>query len=558
MTSSIAHLKRRLEGLDGKPYGAYKQLAGERVAIDDVTTLVIDRIQSDPYAPPSLAHLELDRAALELGDLRDPIARIAAADFLARSFRDAIRGERALGIGHIGQEVLERTHCVIEKKTIIVRFTVHLPAAGRRIKGRAAAATLSRGLVDAIAQAFTRLDYDGLDAHIILHRDREAIRKRLQGLGLIAFVGDGAILPRCAGNSDLPLEDAIPFRSPDNLRIALDVPSGETITGMAVPEGVTVIVGGGYHGKSTLLRALEAGVYAHIPGDGREWVITRPDAVSIRAEDGRAVTDTDISDLIADLPSGTDTRRFTTTNASGSTSQAANLIEALDSGATTLLIDEDTSATNFMIRDSRMRELIAPDREPITPFVDKVRSLHDDNGVSTVLVAGGSGAFFSVADRVLALDSYQVTDVTAKAHAIAAKTPEPEPANPSWHPRSPRLLQTRDESLISDKATTSRGGKTRDNKKKPASAKGRTTIRYGRNTIDLGPANQIVDPGQTTHIAHALDAVHLDGDRDVVEEVRRVAALPLEEIAPYRGHPGLYARAREHEILAAINRFRFL
>ena len=318
---------------------------------------------------------------------------------------------------------------------------------------------------------------------------------------------------------------------------------------MGVPEGVTVIVGGGYHGKSTLLRAIERAVYPHIGGDGREWVITRPDAVTIRAEDGRAVTGVDISPFITNLPSGTDTRCFSTTNASGSTSQAANLVEAIEAGASTLLIDEDTSATNFMIRDERMRALIPAAQEPITPFVDRVRPLYGELGTSTILVAGGSGAFFEVADHVIAINRYVPVDVTERAHEIAAALSPTEATEVFTGMRAGRPGAV----SLPPSGTG-----------KPAKARSRTRIQYGRDDIDLAAVPQLVDAAQTQAIAHVLDRIGdlLDDRAGIPERIdellHRIDEEGLDWLSPHRGHPGHLARPRRHEILAAINRHRGL
>ena len=407
-----AALGRVLARIDGRGYASYKQLAGQwRLG---ALRLAVDHVQVDPYAPPSRMRLIVDAATAGLpADLiDDAVGRTGAADFLTRGFaRVAHRlvpepvgtgGSGLVSIGRPGQEVLERTGVVIAADRVEARIDVGLPASGRRIRGHRAAELLT-DVLPRIADAsllHANLDRGALREHVTLLRDQERLRSLLPERGLVAFIADGAILPRRAGDCDLPLtgDAVVPFVSPRSLRVAFDLPSGRRVTGMGVPEGVSVIVGGGYHGKSTLLRAIERGVYPHIAGDGREWVITRPDAVTVRAEDGRAVTGVDISPFIAGLPSGADTRSFSTTNASGSTSQAANLVEAVGAGASTLLIDEDTSATNFMIRDERMRALIPADQEPITPFIDRVRPLFTELGVSTILVAGGSGAFFDVAD----------------------------------------------------------------------------------------------------------------------------------------------------------------
>ena len=335
-------LRRTVSSLDGKSYGAYKSLKGSYDMGN--FTLSIDRIQSDPYAPPSLMRIILDRktAGIPPELLDDAQGQLAMSDFLMREFHATTR-ESSISIGWPAQAILERTNIRISERTIEARITVQLPAGGRRIHGHAAARMLTEDLPDAVDQAllYRNLDGDAATAQVTLLRDQEALRGQLADLGLVAFVGNGAILPRQAGNSDLPLEQgATPFTSPKSLEVSITLPSGRTVTGMGIPEGIVVIIGGGYHGKSTLLHAIEQGVYPHIAGDGREWVITRADATTIRAEDGRPVTGVDISPFINNLPSGADTRSFMTANASGSTSQAANLMEAVAAGASTLLIDE--------------------------------------------------------------------------------------------------------------------------------------------------------------------------------------------------------------------------
>lgn len=377
-------LQDTLHRIDGQGYGTYREIRGTHQFED--FRLAIDKVQVDPYAPPSLMRVVLEPDVVDLPSelIDDAAGRTAASDFLTRRFADALRHESGsaesgkggdsgkggeVSIGTPGQQVLQRTSVLIAADRVEARIAVGLPASGRRIRGRQAARILTDQLPQIVDAALKHknLETAALAEHVRLYRDQQSLREQLAPAGLVGFVGDGAILPRRSGDSDAPLKQgAVPFTSPDSLRVSFDLPSGGSVTGMGVPEGVTVIVGGGYHGKSTLLRALERGVYSHVAGDGREWVITREDTSTIRAEDGRAVTGVDISAFISGLPSGADTRSFSSENASGSTSQAANLVEALEAGSTALLIDEDTSATNFMIRDERMRRLIADEREPIT------------------------------------------------------------------------------------------------------------------------------------------------------------------------------------------------
>lgn len=559
------NLQQILTAIDGRGYASYKQLTGRHRL--GRFSLTVDKVQVDPFAPPSLMQISLSRedAGLPADLLDDRLGRIAASDFLTRAFAEAVAAEAAAGsgsaasitIGRPGQQVLERTSVVITEDLITARLSVALPAAGRRALGAKAARLLTE-ILPRVAEAsllHTSLDHDALRSHVTLLRDQEDLRTQLTAAKLVCFAADGSVLPRQAGDSDLPLGvDAVEFHSPESLRYSFTLPSGRQVTGMGVPEGVTVIVGGGYHGKSTLLRAIERGVYPHIAGDGREWVITRDSAASIRAEDGRSAAGVDISPFISGLPSGADTRSFSSTNASGSTSQATNLVEAVEAGACALLIDEDTSATNFMIRDDRMRRLVPAEREPITPFVDRVRPLFTERGVSTVLVAGGSGAFFEVADQVIALQDYRLREVTAEAHRIAADhQTQTRPASPDSG------VFATDPARVPRRASLHPGKKT-----KPARSRGPRMIQYGREDIDLTAVAQLVDPAQTEALAKALDrlAEQADDARDipalVAELVERLDVEGLENLSPHRGHPGHLARPRPQEIHAAINRYRGL
>lgn len=583
-------LQRALHELDGQGYGGYKRLKG-RYDLGDFR-LSVDHVQVDPYAPPSKIRILCPRGWIQLprSTADTPDQRIASADHLGRLFHAAVtspahsdgdrpranpRGRWGQGAGgddqqairayRSGQEVLERSTVVIGPDTVEVRLEVALPAAGRRIRGDSAARILTQVLPAAVVTALapqTR-DDDALVAAVELYQDQEALRGMLKDRGLVAFVGDGAVLPRRSGDSDLPLRDgAVPFDSPESLRTSFVLPSGRTVTGMGVPTGITVIVGGGYHGKSTLLAALTGGVYPHVAGDGREWVITRADAVSIRAEDGRAVTRVDISAFITGLPTGVDTREFTTTNASGSTSQAANLVEALEAGASTVLIDEDTSATNFMIRDERMKRLVPAHREPITPFVERVKPLLEQTGVSTILVAGGSGAFFDVADQVIAMDSYRPHDVTSAAREIAASTPWADEADDAQHPRRQVApFRARTPRIIDLASLCSPGGKS-------PRARGQREIQVGKDSVDLAAVAQLVDAGQTQAVALALEALaHAASQgapgrqalqlvaRDLLARVHRDG---LDSLSPHEGHPGYLAMHRQQELQAAVNRLRQL
>ena len=574
MSSRQSNLASTLHNLDGRSYGNLKQIRG-RYTFGPVTVF-IDRVQADPFASPSKVRVRVDRADAKfpLDLTTDRADRIAAADYLLRAGNEVLAklDQRALILGHPGQEILERTNILIDDAGFEARLLVNLPARGRRILGHQAADILTRDLPEFAERLFLFDRWSdapagrggntpapsakGLADHVQLHRDQLELRSHLGEAGLIGFVGNGAILPRKSGDSDLPMKssDAVVFTSPPELEHTVELSSGRTVTGMGIPRGVTVIVGGGYHGKSTILRALERGVYPHIAGDGREWVISDPTATSIRAEDGRAVTGDDISAFINNLPSGSDTRFFSTTNASGSTSQAANLVEAIEAGAKTLLIDEDTSATNFMIRDDRMRALIPAEREPITPFVSRVRPLLTERGVSTLLVAGGSSAFFEVADHVIALDAYVPADVTARARELVGAE---DGAGPS--------AEASDAVFAAAPARVPTAGALRPSSKtKSAKAKGLDTVQFGRSFIDLAALSQLIDGQQTGAIAEALEylAEIFDGKTSITEALAEIDAMldaqGIDGITGHRAHPGHLARPRTQEIAAALNRFRGL
>ncbi len=557
-------LEELLRRIDGRGYPAYKDL-DRRYDLGDFE-LRIDHVQGDPFASPSRLRVIVDQAVAGFGP-RDMATRArtrALCDLLCRAFgRQAARAWERRGSGKSGvvdmarpgQEVLERSAVLVDEGQIEARFVVGLPARGRRVLGRQAAAMLCEDLPGIVARSLCRdaLDEDEIVRHLDAVEDAVALRGGLRERGLVAFVADGAVLPRRTGVDDRPMEEsAVPFRSPESLRVAFELPHAGRVEGMGIPEGVTLIVGGGYHGKSTLLRALERGVYDHLPGDGRELVVTVPEAVKIRAEDGRSVAGVDISPFIDRLPMGRDTRSFSSADASGSTSQAAGIVEAVEAGARLLLLDEDTSATNFLIRDHRMQELIRKDAEPITPLLDKVRQLHLELGVSTILVMGGSGDYFDVADTVVAMEAYLPWDATGQARRIAERfvagrtseggdrfgsVADRRPLRRSLDPRRGR----RDVSL---------------------KVRGIDTIVFGKDEIDLAAVEQLVDACQTRAIAEALESLrrHLDGETTLAEVLDRVEAeLDAGGLDAVQSRPaGDLARFRRFELAAALNRLRTL
>jgi len=615
---SSEELGRVLRRIDGKQYPAYRDLEG---AFDFPTfRLFVDRTQSDAYAPPSRLRVRVpmskagfpkesyspnlaiklpaqppakrkssDGSVAGQASARLPpslyrVRATALADFLTRVFihnQDEARrrGRQASGgggwhgekggeisIDRPGQHVLERTSIVVNPEYVEARFTLSLPAQGRRILGTWAHELFTKAIPFIVERSLLMpaVDKEAMWRHIETTEDQEYLRECLSAAGLVAFVRDGAILPRASGVSDLPLRSTndskvVAFRSPENLRVKFPLVHHPPVTGMGIREGITMIVGGGFHGKSTLLKALEVGVYNHVPGDGREFVSTVNHAVKVRAEDGRCVSSVDISCFITNLPHNRPTNNFSTPDASGSTSQAANILEALEVGSKMLLLDEDTCATNFMIRDRRMRMLVADSKEPITPFISRIKALYTQHQVSCVLVIGGSGDYFEVADSVVQMDSYLPIDVTAKAKAIAEKTRitadewvEREEKEKPLRIGQPRLPVSESLQRIGDKTK--------------ALSVEKAVV--GSAELDLSAVEQLVEKSQTRCIAdiiialpkylsnakclsHALDLLEKD-----LDNLSGSSSKPSGLDAVGKWIQGCYARPRRFEIAAALNRLR--
>jgi predicted ABC-class ATPase len=556
----VQRLRSTLDRIDRKGYGAYKDLQGSYDLRE--FDLFVDRVQRDPFAPPSLVRVRTKDNRFDPALSENPVRRMAFEDFLTRSvekgLRRTVKGNRGSGgsgrieIQRTSQVVLPRSSVVVEPNFVEARMALGLPARGRTVDARTAQTMLFEELPRVIREALTPagVDAEVAWAQVAVVEDADHLRKRLPTLGLVAFVADGAVLPRESGASDRPLrENAVPFESPKEFRVTVELPNRGEVSGMGIKEGVTLVAGGGFHGKSTLLSALAWGVYDHAPGDGRELVVARANAVKVRAEDGRSVAGVDISGMIGDLPGGRDTTSFSTTNASGSTSQAANIAEALEIGTSLLLVDEDTSATNFMIRDERMRELVS--KEPISPFLDLVRPLRDALGVSTVVVVGGVGDYLDVADRVILMEDYGLRDATAQAHEVREKFPT------RVLPKSGAASRPRGRRVRASSIDLRRG------RRETARGRGPYTIELGRERVDLSDLEQLAEAGQTEAIARIIgEFASGNASREVQAVVNGALGSVLENgidsLGNFRGHPGELSLPRVQEVAAAINRIRSL
>lgn len=557
-------LRRKLLSIDGRGYKAYKELEGEYKFNKYV--LGIDHVQGDPFAAPSRLKVVVDEKIAKFNEelYDEDFKRVALQDFLTRLFYKNINNysQKIFGSGKSGlisiskcpEEILDRTSIIIDKNNVVARFEVGFPARGRSVLAKELEKILFNVIPSIVENTliFNNIDKVKVIDRIKLSEDQQYIRDNLEKNNLVAFVANGSILPRESGISTKPLKDGVPFVSPKTMEVKFNLPNRGEIVGMGIPKGVSLIVGGGYHGKSTLLQALELGVYNHISGDGREFVIVDDSALKVRAEDGRVIHKDDISLFINNLPNKKDTKRFISENASGSTSQAANIIEGIESGTRLFLIDEDTSATNFMIRDDLMQSLVARDKEPITPFIEVVKALYDQKGISTIIVVGSSGDFFDIADTVIQMDSYEPLDVTVRAKEI----------------KSGRILERIKDRNLKIDIDFNRVIGTGSIEKGPKGVKTKTLGKDGlsinKDNIELRAVEQIVDSEQVTAIGYIMkyaDEKIINNKltlMEVADEIlKKIEENGLVSITGKDGRGNL-ALPRRQEIMAAFNRYRKL
>lgn len=565
---ALNRLKRMLPNIDGQDYGVYQSILGEYNY--PKFELYIDQIPKDPYAPSHTGvyrvRLPLDVIGVSRKLISSEVRKLALCDYLCRSFYDKCvlisKGRRGTGNSGIitiekpGQSILDRSSMLITDDYLEVRFFMGLPAIGRNINVATLEVMLFEELPEIVDQSLfaKNLDEGRLHKHLEVAEDANQLRKLLGENGLVAFVNDGARLPRRSGIDDAPLEEdkTVPFTSPENMRCHFELPNVGTVTGMGVKEGITLIVGGGYHGKSTLLSALELGVYNHIPGDGRELCVTVVEAVKVRASSGRSVQAVDISPFLNNIPFYRDTTSFSTTNASGSTSQAASIIESIEAGSTVLLLDEDTCSANFMIRDARMQELVKKQDEPITSFIDCIKPMHQSVGISTILVMGGSGDYFDVADSVIQMKEFLPYDVTSEAKEIASST-----LTGRVHEQSKGFVNDRSRNLLGDELNP-----LNDYQKVRISSPDINTLIFGSSNVDLSDVEQLTEKAQVKAIGIAISKLlpnmlgHLSMKElisDLMEKLSECGVDFLDE-----KHTGDLAIFRSFELAATINRMRAL
>ncbi len=558
-------LRDKLLTVEGKPYAAYKALEGAyRFSRFE---LYVDHVQGDPLGSPSLIRVRIDQAETQFPRelCSTHLRRVALEDYLVRRWHDAIRkitrvqrGGRGSGFGiDVGrQQILERTGCRVTEEYVEIRGDVVMPADGRKPTGKVAQAMFLEELPQLVETAllYANQSPPELQRHIEGVEDAEALRTQLADRGLVCFLADDAVLPRDPWSDRPLLSRLVTFRAPDALRVTLQAPHRGPVAGMGIPRGVTAIFGGSFSGKSTLLRAIAAGVYNHVPGDGRDYCVTISNAVKVRAEEGRRVEGVDLTPFVMSLPTGEDLAHYRSDRASEILSQAAGIMEALEAGSTLLLVDEDSTALPLLLRDTVGPRLIPDAKQLVTPLVDLARPLYEEHGVSTILATSVGGEYLAVADTVIAMEGFRPRAITAEAKQVAASLGGGEAGSKGRFGRIPRRV------LLPDTISGLRGRKGR------AELRGERTVVVGREVLDLERVEQLVESSQSRAAGDALawlaEQGYADGVRSLQEVVAliadEVAARGLEVLSPYAGHPGDYAMPRRQEIAAALNRLRTL
>ena len=559
-------LKQEIISLDGKGYKAYKFFQGKPFDYGPFT-IRFEHVQGDSFAQPTRLSISigLDEAGFSPSLFSNPTRALALEDHLLRRVNHfiAVRKIRVKGSGNSGkvqvqipgQKILKRSGMLVKGSRLQLIMFAGLPAQGRTVLGNECLKLFSEVLPPIWHKSLiaSSLDKNELSRAIETLEDYQFIQSELNKNNWVTFVANGSNLPRSSGASDTPLLDVSTiFEAPEGLKKLVELPNAGKVEGMAIPRGITLIVGGGFHGKSTLLRAIQDGVYPHLAGDGRERIATLPSAVKIRAEDGRAVSSVNLSAFMNNLPGINSTEKFSTQSASGSTSQAVNILEALEAGSKLLLMDEDTCATNFMIRDARMQMLVAKLKEPITPFLDRIQEVNEFLGVSVILVMGGSGDYFDPADHVITMEEFRPRVVTEEAKSLVIKNPGQRKKETTFP--FPLICERRwDISRL-------KFGKGK--KEAKIRTTGLDTLTLGEMEIDVRYIEQLTEEGQLSlcgWILRRLQFALNESDMPFVKGLQKIFSeiekKEFDGLVPY--NDGLQALPRLQDVMGVINRIRF-
>ena len=552
-------LNKILIAIDGQTSRAYRNIIDSYDYEDFV--LYIDYVPLDAERHPSRlrANISLDNAKFPDNIFSTKSREVAARDFIVRQFvskaaRYSISSPGVKG-GHISidrpsHELLETNAAVVGNDSLEIRFAVNLPVKNGKVFSQAAIELFMKSVPGIInnCMIFNNLDGEKLANWIETNEDAEVLRGMLGESGLVAFIADESVF---SGHVNIDSKVFVPLSPPDELAFTFNLPNRGKVRGMGIPAGITLIIGGCSHGKTTLLRAVEFGVYNHISGDGRELAVTVPDAVGIRVEEGRRIENVDISPFIANISKNIDTKHFSSRSAPPAASMAANIMEALEAGTSLLLFDDETAVTSLMGRDARLQALISKEFEPITPLVDILPLLRDEHGISSIIV-GASGDYFDIADTVIAMKDFNPVVVTDEAKKIAKENPSGRIIESTGHFPLPAGRCPLNWSLEPEKKKGSNRFRSH----------GRRYVQYGDEFIDVSKVTQLVNQSQSRAIARGIAMVYkfMDSSQSLMDAVskvmERVENVGIDVLS--NRLMGDLASFRAYELTAAINRMKNL
>ena len=550
----------KIEQVNLKGHGDLQQLLGDY----DFSRYVLKILRIEEPVETQLSMLIVRVPQLIAGFPQDliqtPVGRTALEDLIARKVADEIEktasydtagiSRRRLYFTRPGQKILPRSSLVVTEEYVEARIYFRPPMQDDKIMG-SDLKELFFGMLPRIANSaliYCNLHEGEAERCVNSMSDADHIRRLLPTRGWVSFVAEQSHLCRVNHGDTPDMHRTQTLRVDDALAKSLDLPKAGAVRGFGVPSGLTVILGDAYSGRVELMRAMSAGIYNHVRGDGREQVITVPDAVYLKAEAGRSVRRVDLSAFLRDA-GDENSPVFSSPNADVFASEAAATVEALEAGARALLFDESDSSPEFLARDPRLAGLTPPAEQRITPLSAIARRMVDQLGVS-VVVAGTVTVtdFIPVADTVLRIANFKVYDVTKEAKKLVTAVPAPSA------PINVASMVERSRSIVPSSIDPSAG-----RSDFLIEADDIHSLRFGREKIDLSSVEQLADVDQTRTIGRIL----YYAKTRYMEEVR-----PIREILDAIDHDlssegletltrtlqGDLARPRRYEIAAALNR----
>jgi len=528
-------LHKTLKNADGKPFQKYKGLQNNFVL--ENYEIIFDDIQNDRAGHTAMrVRVPHKKAGFPVNMFDTKKREIALRDLISRRFREAARTHARSPIpktsgGEVyiprpGQEILERGSIAITQYFIEARFTVDLPSDGNKVSAMAMNLLLER--IDRIvsdSMYFSAYKQSKVYNHLQTYENAEFIRENLSSKGIVAFIADGSVLPR--RDDDLaPMIDAVPFSCSDDLKVTFDVPYGEPITGAGIPKGFTAVSGCSRSGKSTLIDAIYAGVYDHIPGDGREYVISSPDAAFILAEPNRPADSVDISMFVKDTPEFEDTSAAKREFVSSPMSELLSVSEAVEMGSELILVDEEYSNPCIM------RKGFLAEGESITPLSDLGHSM-GEAGVSMIMITGDESVVRS-ADNVLLMKDHKLSKVDVERKSTDAVFSKPV----SRYPVSKGIVYEKGHRDVNVNAQEIR------------------TIEIGEFKVHV-PVAAFFDISQTDAVADAVAMMKdmMDGSKsmkDVCDSV--IALMKAEDDSTDNGSGMHHAQIRAIDLASVLNR----